>query len=91
MTHTQDPVGRLRLNRAIYADKKDPLYYAYILCSDSSYVGDINSAIIEAFQLIHTPLGLYKYGSIEEATRLATQSVSIYHKAISITSQRQLD
>lgn len=77
MTHTQDPVGRLRLNRAIYADKKDPLYYAYILCSDSSYVGDINSAIIEAFQLIHTPLGLYKYGSIEEATRLATQSVSI--------------
>ncbi|NER01395.1 MAG: hypothetical protein F6K17_01505 [Okeania sp. SIO3C4] len=48
-----------------------------MLCSDDSYVGDIQSAILETFQLIHTPLGLHKYGSREEATRLATQSVSI--------------
>ncbi|NEO52561.1 MAG: hypothetical protein F6K54_05435 [Okeania sp. SIO3B5] len=77
MTNNQNTIGKIKLERKIYGNRRNSLYYAYLYCTHNDYVGNINSAIMDAFQLIHSPLGLHKYGPHEETIRQTIQSISI--------------
>lgn len=82
MTNKHNTIGKIKLERKIYNHKKNSLYYAFLYCRDTDCIGNINSAIMDAFQLLHSPLGLHKYGSHEEAVRQTMKSIAILQSHI---------